>query len=322
MTSRKYQIFISSTFEDLKEERAVVMQRIIDYGHIPSGMEMFPIDNKDPLKYIKKVIDQADYYILIVGGRYGSTDEDGVSFTEKEFRYALKKNIPILIFINNKLNFLSASKLESTPEKREKLQRFTKRLEKSFQPFYWQTILDLEGQVFVQISKAITNDTRPAWQKLDIYHDSDLRKQIMQITVDKNSLLTLNDKYIKQLQKHTRLKVFHLANDALQIKGTLKFPNGKVVENWELPTTWHKLFLLWGPRIISWKDSNSAINELNTAIIGSTNPGLRFSIHEYIFHAIKFKLVSCGMLDVNSFTDLLKISDEGEQYLRTHIQVN
>jgi hypothetical protein len=45
---------------------------------------------------IKKVIDDSDYYIVILGGRYGSVGEDGVSYTEREYRYALSIGKPII----------------------------------------------------------------------------------------------------------------------------------------------------------------------------------------------------------------------------------
>jgi hypothetical protein len=37
----KYQIFVSSTYEDLKDERAEVIKACLNMGHIPVGMEMF-----------------------------------------------------------------------------------------------------------------------------------------------------------------------------------------------------------------------------------------------------------------------------------------
>lgn len=41
--------------------------------------------------------------MLIIGHRYGSVIEvgeyAGISYTQKEFRYALEKNVPILAFI-------------------------------------------------------------------------------------------------------------------------------------------------------------------------------------------------------------------------------
>lgn len=37
----KYQIFVSSTYEDLKDERNEVIKACLNMGHIPVGMEMF-----------------------------------------------------------------------------------------------------------------------------------------------------------------------------------------------------------------------------------------------------------------------------------------
>lgn len=79
---KRYQVFISSTYADLKEERSKVMQTIMSLNCIPAGMELFPASNDEQFEFIKRVIDDCDYYILIVGGRYGSLSEDGISYTE------------------------------------------------------------------------------------------------------------------------------------------------------------------------------------------------------------------------------------------------
>jgi hypothetical protein len=42
MQTKKYQIFVSSTYSDLVDERREVIEAIIDLGHIPAGMEGFP----------------------------------------------------------------------------------------------------------------------------------------------------------------------------------------------------------------------------------------------------------------------------------------
>jgi len=39
--SAKYQVFVSSTFQDLSDERELVIKAILEMGHIPVGMEMF-----------------------------------------------------------------------------------------------------------------------------------------------------------------------------------------------------------------------------------------------------------------------------------------
>ena len=75
----KYQIFVSSTYEDLKEERKEVTQAILECNCFPAGMELFPASNKSQWEIIKRVIDESDFYLVIIAGRYGSIgiDDDG-----------------------------------------------------------------------------------------------------------------------------------------------------------------------------------------------------------------------------------------------------
>ena len=44
---KRYQVFVSSTFEDLQEERKEVMQALLELDCIPSGMELFPASNAE-----------------------------------------------------------------------------------------------------------------------------------------------------------------------------------------------------------------------------------------------------------------------------------
>ena len=96
---KKYQVFISSTYSDLIDERAAATQCLLDNNCIPVGMEQFPASDMSQMDYIKRMLDDCDYYILILGGRYGSLDRDGVGFTEKEYDYAISKGIPVMSFV-------------------------------------------------------------------------------------------------------------------------------------------------------------------------------------------------------------------------------
>ena len=121
MADVKYQIFLSSTFTDLREERQAVSRAILDLGHIPAGMEMFPAADVEQLDYIKKVIDECDYYLLIVGARYGSLDPLGVSFTEREYDYAVETRKTVLGFIHADVNEVAWGKTDKTAENRQPL---------------------------------------------------------------------------------------------------------------------------------------------------------------------------------------------------------
>jgi len=115
---KKYQIFISSTYLDLQDERQAAVEAILGSKHIPAGMELFRAGNASQLDTIKKWIDESDLYMLILGGRYGSIEpKTGKSYTHLEYEYALEKKIPVFAVV------LSESFL------------FTKAAEKSYEVF-------------------------------------------------------------------------------------------------------------------------------------------------------------------------------------------
>ena len=125
---RRYQVFVSSTFQDLREERAEVMQALLELDCMPAGMELFPATNDDAWTLIQKVIHDCDYYIVIVGGRYGSTTAEGISFTEMEFDYAVDSQKPILGFVHANPEEIPAGRSEIGAEAVEKLVAFREKV--------------------------------------------------------------------------------------------------------------------------------------------------------------------------------------------------
>ena len=54
MLNKKYQIFISSTFMDLEEERKAVQETILSMYQFPIGMEMFSADDEEQWEIIQE----------------------------------------------------------------------------------------------------------------------------------------------------------------------------------------------------------------------------------------------------------------------------
>lgn len=133
---KRYQVFVSSTYEDLREERQEVIQALLELDCIPSGMELFPAADEDQWSLIKKVIDDCDYYMVIIGGRYGSLGTDGKSYTQMEYEYALGAGKPIVAFIHPEPEKIESGKTEKTEEGRQLLNAFRelakKKMVKSF----------------------------------------------------------------------------------------------------------------------------------------------------------------------------------------------
>jgi hypothetical protein len=120
----RYQVFVSSTYEDLRTERQQATQAILEAGYFPSGMELFPASDDTQWELIKRVIEESDYYIVIVGGKYGTIGPTGISYTEMEYDYAVEKKIPVLGFVRADIEAVPAKLVEAEPAKRQRLDAF------------------------------------------------------------------------------------------------------------------------------------------------------------------------------------------------------
>ena len=61
---RKFSIFISSTYEDLKKERQALVGVALENNFIPVGMEQFHAAPTSQWNVITKMIDECDFYLL------------------------------------------------------------------------------------------------------------------------------------------------------------------------------------------------------------------------------------------------------------------
>lgn len=219
---KRYQIFISSTFSDLKEERNKVMQTIMSLDCIPAGMELFPAMDEEQFEFIKRIIDDCDYYLLIVGARYGSMDENGVSYTEKEYDYAISKGIPVIAFLHHDISSLPMNKADLDAELRKKLEAFRKKVETGRLVQYWKNADDLNAKVAVSLPKTIKMFPRTGWVRANLQSNAEslqemneLRKELAELReykrihetetspIDTEELASLDDEIIFSDKQHT-----------------------------------------------------------------------------------------------------------------------
>lgn len=181
--SKKFQIFISSTFTDLAHERQEAIKTVLDLGHIPAGMEMFPAADTEQLKYITKIIDECDYYLLIIGGRYGSMDAAGVSFTEKEYDYAVDARKTVLAFIHGDPGSISVSKSDTTPAIAAKLAEFRKKVSNGRIVQFWKTADELKYKFGIALMKAFGDAPAVGWIRGDTAASGALLAQINDVRI-------------------------------------------------------------------------------------------------------------------------------------------
>lgn len=212
----KYQVFVSSTYLDLIGERKKITQAILEANCIPAGMELFPASDKSQWDFIKNVIDDSDFYLVILAGKYGSEgiDEAGkkISYTEMEFDYALKSNKPIIALIHANPDVLPHTKCETSKAKSAKLKKLYTKVSSGRLIKKWANADDLKSAALAAIFEAKRSESYNVrgWIRADrvrtIIDESEesLRKELQSAKEDLQRMSRLehsqND-YINHLEK-------------------------------------------------------------------------------------------------------------------------
>lgn len=201
----KYQIFISSTYEDLKEERQKIVLSILKHDHFPIGMEYFSAEDEEQWNIIKRTIDKSDVYVLVIGHRYGSLAKEKISFTEKEFNYALERKIQgkikIICFIRDRNVSIEINKIEQDEASKKKLEKFISRVKNSkILVDFWdykEKLLEVFSPAIVKTIKLLDSNSgkSPGWVKLDTIshqlHESDQLESMKKMMFDEAMLCKL-----------------------------------------------------------------------------------------------------------------------------------
>ncbi|MCS3430593.1 DUF4062 domain-containing protein [Klebsiella sp. BIGb0407] len=299
---KRYQVFVSSTFTDLEEERKHVIQTLMEMDCIPAGMELFPAIDEGQWEFIKKVIDDCDYYLLIIGGRYGSVAEDGLSYTEKEFDYAVSKGLRVVVLVHENPDNLPLAKSEKDSKLREKLTSFiekasTGRLRKS-----WATASDLPGLVALSMSKTIKTYPATGWVRANqTTKESDLRALIQLQKENESIKLELN-----QLKtQHTKVEDLNLADfeSIFNFKcQTTYIQNARERSStWDARMSWKEIFTIISPYLT--QHLNESIVSRNIGDVAKEKENQSGSTPKIISQDLKtisIQLQAYGLIKVES----------------------
>ena len=267
-TDRRYQVFVSSTYQDLEEERREIIQALLELDCIPSGMELFPAANDDQWTLIKRVIDDCDYYLVVVAGRYGSVSTDGISYTEMEYRYALERAKPIVGFLHKNPDQIPSGKSESDPDKKLKLDSFRELVRRKMVKFY-ETPSELGSVVSRSIIRLIKDNPSYGWVKGDNISTDAAREEILKLKLkidDLESQLESVSVIDPEIQAN-----LSRGNDDLILKGvlTLGEPSSWQTTKWwhDVRVTWNELFAQISPLLIDEGSKQEIIRRVQDFLI-------------------------------------------------------
>ncbi|MFS7241391.1 DUF4062 domain-containing protein [Serratia proteamaculans] len=301
---KRYQVFVSSTFTDLEDERKHVIQTLMEMDCIPAGMELFPAIDEEQWEFIKRIIDDCDYYLLIIGGRYGSLADDGLSYTEKEFDYAISKGLKVIVLVHENPGHLPVDKSELNPESRGKLTNFITKASDGRLRKTWASVKDLPGLVALSMTKTIKTYPAVGWVRANklsneasLQEIHGLRNENENLKIKLDKLSRYGDHYVEGLDLVGLDSDFHFTCIG-------NFSDSPFEHNFKrvgVRMSWSKIFFLISPFLmdglsesdISIMIANNALRNLETSVYNEV-------VDSQDIKTIGIQLMAYGLIDVES----------------------
>ena len=307
---KRYQVFVSSTFKDLEEERQKVMRILLDMNCIPAGMEFFPAMDMEQFEYIKRLIDDSDYYVLIIGGRYGSLSEQGISYTEMEYDYAAKKGIPVIALLHKDIDAIPLGKSEKDEKKRQLLIKFREKVSTGRLVKEWLSADELCGKVAVSLIQTISQFPAIGWTRANLQTNVE---SLQELNTLRKELDTTKAELAKLKESQPKSKNDNLADldEKIRIRGTKSHMwQGEIISNnWECEVTWKQLFMSIAPYLMDYPNDNK-VEKLLTSIAFSytgQKTDTLVNINSQDFQTIKLQFIGLGLVNV-SYSETTKKS--------------
>lgn len=293
---KRYQVFVSSTYADLKEERRAVIQTVIELNCIPAGMELFPAADEEQFAFIKRVIDDCDYYLLIIAGRYGSVATDGISYTEKEYDYAVSRGLPVIALIHEDPEQIALGKSEKDPALRQKLDKFKNKVCTNRIVKFWKTPQELSGFVLQSLSRTMHQFPAIGWVRANkvaseeiLAEINDLRKHNAELEAalaDVKPTPAISD--LAGLDEAIKVPLIYYDNS---------YPFSK--HHTEPTVTWREIFSHICPYLMAFPAQGNVKDVLQKAIFKKhTNYGKNPELDDQTFKTIGLQLKSLGLVNI------------------------
>lgn len=296
---KRFQVFVSSTYVDLKEERQKVIQTLMEMDCIPAGMELFPAADEEQWRFIQRIIDDCDYYILIIGNRYGTITEEGISYTEKEYDYAISKGLNVLAFLHEKPDDMPANKSDLDSEARKKLAMFREKVTDNRLVKTWKDASELPGLVALSLTKTMKVDPAVGWVRASNVVSGELLTDMNELRKENVHLKTA----IAALEKAGGSQDYNLAaidevfRFRLRWKEKLYNQNRERVK--EVNATWNEIFAQVAPDLESHPSDGAVNYKLGGSFYRKDKPNVQQTVRidEDDFKTIRVQLTAYGWIE-------------------------
>ena len=321
---KKYQVFVSSTFRDLVEERQDAIRNILDLNHIPAGMELFPAADIEQLTYIKKVIDECDYYILIMGGRYGSLDEGGVSYTEREYDYAVETGKVVLAFVHENPSLIPLGKSDIKAEVAEALKKFREKVMTGRLVKGWTSRQNLEPLVLKALIHVFNDRPQIGWIRGDAAATEGMLEQSNRLLQENSEIKALLSKAQSQLSGAAVIPDLADLDDRSTIRfKTRWYDRGSArYTDRDISLSWREIFISVAAQLDVSRTDVIVLSALKEAVKESGSELVPVEIDDRDRIKIKIQLEALGLVEISvsktvagGVAEFLKLTPKGRKIM-------
>ncbi len=273
------------------------MRTLMEMDCIPAGMELFPSADEEQSAFIRRVIDDCDYYLLLVAGRYGSVTREGISYTEQEFDYAVSRGIRVVAFLHEDPDEIPVGKSDIDPELRDKLAAFRTKVASDRLVRFWKTSSDLPGLVALSLTKTIKTYPATGWVRASA-------QPATEVLSDLNDLRKENERLVAALATaNAEARPSPIANIApldgpYTVYGAVDSPLGKRM--WKVDTTWSEVFSHISAFLLTQPNEQGVELRLKREYFPRGGiGGLNSTLNDNCFETLKVQFLALGLVEVS-----------------------
>jgi hypothetical protein len=286
-----------------------------------AGTECDGLHGRPLIKFdlIQSVIDLCDYYVVVVGGRYGSVDPEAeLSYTELEYDYAVETGTPIMAFLHGDPGRLTADRTELDSDLREKLSDFRKKTESSRTVKYWHDPGDLKGQVALAILQIRRSHPAEGWIRASQAMTpeterelAELRQRVAELTselgLEKRQYRPEDTEHLAQGDDALMLDSFVEYHSKENVEAGTAYANRRLRAHGDFQTTWNDLLAYIGLSLMdecSEQQMSSEIDSLAYKIVETETERvpdfgslMEVGLSGECFDGIKVQLSALGLIE-------------------------
>ena len=190
---KRFQVFISTTYPDMQGARQALMPALLDLGLVPVGMDLHGADGAALMPVVQRLIDDSDYFVILLGGRYGALSPLGLSYTHREYIFAATKRKPVVALIHDQPHTLPEDGREPNREGQVRRDDFARLLRTKALCHHWHDENDLRALVARVMPEVMRDHPAAGWVRAGQAADDDqnerLRQRIAELEKEREGLL-------------------------------------------------------------------------------------------------------------------------------------